>query len=77
MDVIDQTKGTKNKLNSMQYSTRMIKMGLVGFEPTTSAMLSVVRKELAQFLLGPPLAHLALSDATIITEEERGYFSSK
>jgi hypothetical protein len=53
------------------------KMDRVGFEPTTSAMLSVVRKELAQFLLGPPLAHLALSDATIITEEEDGYFSSK
>jgi hypothetical protein len=38
MDVIDQTKGTKNKLNSMTYSTRMIKMDSVGFEPTTSAM---------------------------------------
>ena len=36
------------------------------FEPTTSAMPSVVRKELAQLLLGPPLAHLALSDATTI-----------
>jgi hypothetical protein len=52
-------------------------MDRVGFEPTTSAMPSVVRKELVQFLLGPPLAHLALSDATIITEEEGGYFSSK
>jgi hypothetical protein len=50
---------------------------VVGVEPTTSAMPSVVRKELAQFLLGPPLAHLALSDAAIITEEEGGYFSSK
>ena len=48
-----------------------------GFELTTSAMPFVVRKELAQFLLGPPLAHLVLSDAIIITEEEGGYFSSK
>ena len=50
---------------------------VVGFELTTSAMPFVVRKELAQFLLGSPLAHLALSDAIIITEEEGGYFSSR
>jgi hypothetical protein len=50
---------------------------VVEFEPTTSAMPFVVRKELAQFLLGSPLAHLALSDAIIITEEEGGYFSSR
>jgi hypothetical protein len=37
MDVIDQTKGTKNKLNSITYSTRMIKMDRVGVESTTSA----------------------------------------
>jgi hypothetical protein len=49
----------------------------VGFELTTSAIPYVVRKELAQFLLGSPLAHLALSDAIIITEAEGGYFSSR
>ncbi len=51
----------------------MDRVGL--FEPTTLAMAFVVRKELAQFLLGSPLAHLALSDATIVIEEEGGYFS--
>jgi len=41
MDVIDQTKGTKNKLNSMTYFARMIKMDRVGFEPATAANKSV------------------------------------
>jgi hypothetical protein len=51
-------------------------MDCVGFEPTTSAMPGVARKELTQFLLGPSLSHLALSDMSIITEEENGYLAA-
>jgi hypothetical protein len=51
-------------------------MDRVGFEPTTSAMPSAVRKELAQFLPGPTLAHLAFSDMSITKEEDR-YFGTK
>jgi hypothetical protein len=47
----------KIKLNLMPYSTRLIKIDrVVGFEPTTLAMPSVERKELAQFVPGLPLA---------------------